>query len=363
MLIITIISQALLYLCLSLCIGTFIFSLVPNMKRPKITVSKSVLLVALAGILIFSFLPVLQVILFLSTRMEFIDSVQSVLFTFEIGKAWGVTLLITVICSLFVFIFNYNEKRRYGFIGVFLSFLIILTIGWSSHPSSIEPLWGFISDSLHLLAVSIWVGILIIVSWFSSNHENWLKFLNWFTPLAFLCFGVTIISGLLLMIYVVNYEDYINSWMIPYGQALLLKHLFIIPLIIFAIVNSIFIRRKLKQPVSFNPKPWAKAESIIILMIFSATAALSQQSPPKETTISAETVSPIFSMFYDGSVHPDLSIQLSLNFTSSLLLLLSILFFVLIVLSFIKKAHAALSLLLCILFVFCIYLSFMTGVA
>jgi putative copper export protein len=54
------------------------------------------------------------------------------------------------------------------------------------------------------------------------------------------------------MTVVVDYKDYMNSWMLPYGQALLIKHLLIIPLIIYAFINSVFIRRELKKECSFQ---------------------------------------------------------------------------------------------------------------
>ena len=45
------------------------------------------------------------------------------------------------------------------------------------------------------------------------------------------------------MTIVVDYKDYANSWMLPYGQALLIKHLLIIPLLAYAFINSVLIRK------------------------------------------------------------------------------------------------------------------------
>ena len=63
---------------------------------------------------------------------------------------------------------------------------------------------AFISHTTHFTAVSVWVGILFVVSWFSKNHSNWLNFLKWFTPVAIVCFVSTIITGLILMTVVVD---------------------------------------------------------------------------------------------------------------------------------------------------------------
>ena len=78
---------------------------------------------------------------------------------------------------------------------------------------------AFSINTAHFLAVSVWVGILFVVSWFSKNHSNWLNFLKWFTPVAIVCFVITVISGLFFMTVVVEFKDYANSWMLPYGQA------------------------------------------------------------------------------------------------------------------------------------------------
>ena len=220
----------------------------------------------------------------------------------------------------------------------------------------------FTINTAHFTAVSVWVGILFVVSWFSKNHSNWLNFLKWFTPVAIVCFVSTIITGLVLMTVVVEFEDYANSWMLPYGQTLLIKHLLIIPLLVYAMINSIFIKKKLISDIHFNPRPWARIESIIILLIFSATAALGQQSPPHETTVTSVGVSKLFTMFYQGQFQPEMTVQLALNPTSISLIVLAVLFFALIIISFIKKTPAIVSFLMSILLVLCVYLSLILSI-
>ncbi|KGR79389.1 copper resistance D family protein [Ureibacillus manganicus] len=362
MLVITVTSQALLYLCVALCIGYFILSFVPRTAQPKIIVPLIVLMMAIVGIAIFSFLPILQNILFLSSRIGFGESVRTVLLNFHTGKAWILTLIVTTIIFLYVLMFGNYKNKLYGFVGLALSIVLILTLGWSSHASTIDRVWGFIGDSLHLLAVSIWIGILIVVSWFSKNTTNWLKFLKWYTPVAIICLLVTTLSGILLMNFMVNWNEYIKSWLVPYGQALLWKHLFIIPLLVYALINGIFIRWRLKQSLSFNPRPWVKIESIIALFIFSATAALSEQSPPKETVLNDKNFSALFNTVYQGQVYPEMAITLSLNMTSLTLIILAILFLGLSLLSFLKKAPALFSFLMSICLVICAYLALMFSI-
>ena len=356
------ITQALLYLCLAILIGSFILYLVPNTHRPDINVPKGALMIATGGISIFSFFPVLQLILYLSADIGFAQTLQSVLFTFEVGKSWIYTFILSNILFIFVIWFDYRKKALYANIGIFLMFILIQALSWSSHASSYDQIKGFYSNTAHFTAVSVWAGILFVVSWFSKNHSNWSSFLKWFTPVAIVCFISTIITGFILMTFAVEFKDYPNSWMLPYGQSLLIKHLLIIPLMVYAMINSIFIKKKLISDIHFNPRPWARIESIIILLIFSATAVLGQQSPPHETTVTSGVVSKLFTLFYQGQFQPEMTVQLALNPTSISLIVLAVLFFALIIISFIKKAPAIVSFLMSVLLVLCVYLSLILSI-
>lgn len=360
MVVLLFISQVLLYLCFSLLLGSFLLSLVPETHKPNIYVPKKWLIASIMGIPIFSFFPVLQIIQYLAPKVGFGEAFQSVVMTFEVGKAWGFTSIVSILFVIFVSLFDYQGKMLYRSIGIASTVLLILALGWSSHISSIDPVWGFVSDTVHFTAVSVWVGILIVVSWLSTNHVNWPNFLKWFTPVAILCFVITLLTGFILMSFVVI--DYTDSWVVPYGQALLIKHLLIIPLLLYAVINSIFIKRKLNKSKDFNPRPWTKMESIIILLIFSATAALGQQSPPNEAGISPDKASKLFSMVYNGQIQPEMTVELALNPIAVSFIVLALLFGVLMIVSFLKKAPAIMSFMMSVLLVVCAYFSLMLSI-
>jgi len=322
------ISEPLLYLCFSILIGSFLLRIVPINYRPDFNVPKSVLMAATAGVAIMSFVPVFQVIMYLYEDIGFAQTFKSVLFTFEVGKAWIFTYLISNVLFIYVVWFDYRKKAKYSYIGLVFTLLLIFSLGWASHASSIEQWKGFLVHTSHFLAVSVWVGILFVVSWTSREYSKWLNFLRWFTPVAIICFLVTIVSGLYLMTIVVDIKDYPNAWMLPYGQSLLIKHLLIIPLLIYAFINSFLIRKELKYNEKFNPLPWTKAESLIIFVIFSVTAALGQQEPPHdiETTIASSGVSKLFSLLHKGSITPDFLVVLGFELNSLFLLVISLLF-------------------------------------
>ncbi|MEK4009713.1 copper resistance D family protein [Peribacillus sp. FSL M8-0224] len=356
-------TETLLYLSFSLLMGTFIMHLIPSTKRPSIHIHKGWLQFSIIGIMLFSLMPVLYLIFMLFNDTGISLRVQDVFLSFRVGKAWIITFIISVFFYLFVTFFPVLKNKRYSFISVIFLVLLIFTIGWASHPASLNESTGFIYHSIHFTAVSVWVGTLLIVSWFSKNQENWLAFLKWFTPTAIICLGLTILSGFLIMSLIVDAKDYANSWMLNYGQALLIKHVIIVPILIFAYINGFWIKKHLQKGSNFNPKPWTKAESILLLLIFTATAVLGQQEPPKEieTTVNGSGVSPLFQYIYGGTLPPSLPVQFELNFMNISLFGISAIFFILVLWSYIKKVPAA-SLFLSLFLVISIYLSLMFSI-
>ena len=113
------ITQALMYLCFAILIGSFILYLVPNTHPPDINVPKGALMIAIGGIAIFSFFPVLQLILYLSHDIGFAQTLQSVLFTFEVGKAWIFTYILSNLLFIFVIWFDYRKRLYMQTLGFF----------------------------------------------------------------------------------------------------------------------------------------------------------------------------------------------------------------------------------------------------
>lgn len=363
MLIVNVLSEALLYLCFSILLGHFIINLVPENYRPEIKISKGILLGAVLGIALFSFVPVLRIILYLSKGgLELGLTLQSVLTNFEVGKSWIKTGVLSIILFIFLLPIKMERKPLLSITGLILTLALIAALGMSSHASALSKWPGFFTHSIHFLAVSTWIGILFIVGWFSKNHENWLRFLKWYTPLAVTCFLITVISGIALMTFVMNVKDYANTWPLSYGQALLIKHLAIIPLLVFAFINSILVRKKLAADTTFNPLPWVKLESVIVLFIFAVTGALGQQSPPHDIlrTIKTEGVSKLYGFFHSGEF--SFPLNLTVGVGSIGLLLAALIFLLFIIFIFVKKASKGMSLFMSVLFIFTAYVALMFSI-
>eukprot|EP00130_Batrachochytrium_dendrobatidis_P008597 XP_006683472.1 hypothetical protein BATDEDRAFT_36321 [Batrachochytrium dendrobatidis JAM81] len=314
-------EQADLLLCFSVLVGSFILLLVPSNYRPNVKIPKYFLLISAITLPVFAFFPVLDIILFIAPRLGLLESFKIVLTTYTVGTAWDFTLLGSIVLILLIVFTRPAEKSNFAFLGLVLTFGLILTIAWSSHAGAMDPNTGIISDFLHLTAVSIWVGILLIIGW----------------VVAISCLIITAVSGLFLMNVMV--DGYTDSWMVSYGQGLLIKHLFLLPLIFYALVNSLVVNYKISKDATFNPIPLIRIEGLILFAIFLITAIFSQQSPPHGNYLTNEAVSPLFRLFHDGIIDPGL-----------------------MTLSIYKKASIIITFLFSCLFVMSIYFMFMISV-
>src|SRR5690606_1005796 len=92
------------------------------------------------------------------------------------------------------------------------TFILLLAVGWASHAASLTDWSGFVFHTLHFTAVTVWVGILLMVSWFSATPKNWLLFLKWFTPVALSCLAIVIGSGIFIMTLAVDITEYQDAW-------------------------------------------------------------------------------------------------------------------------------------------------------
>ncbi|WP_413380807.1 copper resistance D family protein [Alkalihalobacillus sp. 1P02AB] len=357
------VSELILYLSFALLTGTLILALVPSEKKPTIFVRKRWLQLALLSIVITSAMPIVQVVVYLYDGIGLSLTIFNVLHNFEVGKAWGLILGLSIFFYLIISILPVQQNRIYSIISLLLLLAMILAVSLASHAASLTEWTGLVYHMIHFLSTSIWVGVLWVISWFSRDIKNWASFLTWFTPVAIICFSMTFFSGLFMMSLVVDLQDYTTSWLLNYGQALVIKHLLIIPLLVFAFFNGYLMKRRLKSNPSFNPKPWAKIESLLLLFIFTATAVLGQNSPPHdiESTIRTSGVSPLFESFYGGGVLSLSDFQMSLNVLSLIFVFLAIVFFIMLIISLQRKVPPIFSLITSLLCIFSAYAGLMVS--
>lgn len=332
--IVVIIAEVISYILFSFLVGYVALQFVSESKKPIIIVKKAALLLSTLGIIICSFAPVLKIILYFSGDIGIYVATVSVLTDFKVGKAW----MFIAFAATLLWITFYKESSKY-LQAIFLLAMIV-AVGSAGHVASLSYWTGLISHSIHFLLSTFWVGVLLLVGWFAKDEHNWSAFLRWFSPMAIGSFVLIIGSGLILMFKVVEPAQYVNAWSIPYGQMLLLKHISIIPVLVFAYING-FLSKRVFSSHTFDPKPWIKVESILLLFIFSFTGIMGTLPPPYEALASNDHVSFV------------LSIQ------GVSLLVMSLLFICMIVLSFYKKASAFLGLLFSMGFIASLYMGWM----
>ena len=374
-------TEFILYICFSVLIGSMILFLVPENKKTPINVPKKVLYLAAGLIPIAAFLPVFQTANILAGDMDLWSFLKNVIFTFEIGKSWLFITFISIILICVLLAKNLKTNKPLTIWALFLTLLMLLGYGRSSHAATITEWQGFVFHTLHFLAVTVWIGILFVISWFAKNKNNWLNFLKWFTPVAIICLIVTIVAGYFTMaIDIDSYDDpnasvfqeYQNSLMVNYGQALVLKHIFIISLVLFAFINGVMFRKRYNQE-SFNPLKWARLESVYALIVFGLTAFMGQSWPPHQiySLIKVEGASPLFETLYDGEIINSIrdangfeifNVTLSFGMDSYLLFGLGLLFMVLTIFAAIKKKSVFVSTFSSLLMALSVYFGIMMGV-
>jgi copper resistance protein D len=319
------------YLAFSILVGHVALQFVPDDYKPKIKISKRILLLSTLGIFIFNLGPVLLTISYFSEGVGLIETANAVLTDFQVGRAW----LFIGYLSVFLWMTIMLNGSKY-LQGLWL-FLMVFAVGYSSHVASQTFMVGLFAHSAHFLIVTLWTGILLHVTWFSNDQRKWPPFLRWFTPFAIACIIVISISGVTLMINVVEPKDYVKSWVLPYGQMLLLKHISIIPVLLFAYINGVLAKKAAANP-TFNPRHWMVAETFVIFIVFYFTSVLGMLSPPHEVefTVRSEGASKWVEWLLGGDIVSTLNIGLTIDFFAVLLLTISFLFLALIFISFKK---------------------------
>ncbi|MGP4108917.1 copper resistance D family protein [Virgibacillus sp. L01] len=374
-------TEFILYICFSVLIGSLILIMVPENKRPPMYIPKKILYLAVGLIPITAFLPVFQTANTLAGDGNLWFILKNVIMTFEIGKAWLFITFVTIVLICVLLAKNLKSKTHLTTWALVLTLLMLFGYTKSSHAATITEGLGFVFHTLHFLSITIWIGILFVVSWFSKNKNNWLTFLKWFTPVAITCLIITVVTGYFTMQIDINsYDDpnatiiqeYQNSLIVNYGQALVIKHIFIISLVLFAFLNGVISRKKYNND-SFNPLKWARLESVYALIVFGFTAFMGQSWPPHQiySLIKSYGASPLFTTIYDGDIVKTIqnaestgifNVTVTFGLESYLLFGLSFIFMLLTILAATKKKSVFASTFSSLLMVLSVYFGIMMGV-
>lgn len=340
----TALSDLLLYAAFSIIAGSVLMKFIPESHKPEIREPRWLLILSVIGIPLFSLAPVIELLVFLDGGF---GTFFNVLLNYRTGHGWVITALISLLLGVTVY---YGGSKH---MAAYYTLALILAVGFFSHASTVNLWGGFISHTIHFLVLALWAGVLLQVAWFSKGSQ-WERFLAWFTPFASACVAILLISGFIIMLFFVSPADYSSSWVLPYGQLLLLKHLSIIPLLLAAAINGLLNKKRLYE------KAWLKAESVLLFAALALTAFMSKQAPPHDVndTFRTEGAAPFIEAFRGPQFIPiDAVPVFSLN--GLLLLGIALLFLAMVPLSYKRKLPAGFSVLFGIGFIAAAYCGLM----
>ncbi|MEF3309421.1 CopD family protein [Paenibacillus sp. GYB004] len=356
------VAEALVYLCFTCLLGGLLVSGISSRRRPDVDVPKWIMIVSVLGIAILSFVPLWRIILFFAEDLGFWLTFKSVVFTFEEGKAYLLTVVLSIMLILMLYWGDFRNDPLVSLLGAAITFAMILALGWASHASSLYGLPGFIAHTIHFVGISVWCGILFCIGWFARNHNHWREFLAWFSPVSIISVSMIGISGLIMMRLIV--PEYYNSWILSYGQALLIKHLLIIPVVFFVLFNAYWMKKIVKSKPDYNPLPWFRGESILLALIFITTGFMGQQTPPHDVsaTLNETSPSPLFLLFYQNPIQKSFEVNLALNLVTLSLLVVSVFAMAVMIASLMKKKQVWIPVISGLVFVCSAYMALMASI-
>ncbi|RJE86944.1 hypothetical protein D3P07_17335 [Paenibacillus sp. 1011MAR3C5] len=273
--------ETLLYLSFAVTGGYILLLFIPERSKPQLNIPLDLFQYGLLAIPVFSFMSILRTSFILrefAETMPYYELLLIVLKDYKYGNAWIWILIggtsIYAVTQLFQ-----KKILRFKWPLAIIWVLTVLAHGWASHPAGFSS-WGFVYQSVHVGAVSVWLGVLILVAWYTRGALNWRPFVRWYTPLAIGSMVLILAAGLAMMYILV--DGYIRSWGINYGEALLLKHLVFIPLLLLAFMNGFLSKVTGHGTDERKLIWWLRAETVIAAAILAITAYMGMQEPPHE---------------------------------------------------------------------------------
>ncbi|PJK16566.1 hypothetical protein CQS04_05245 [Chryseomicrobium excrementi] len=350
-------AETMNYVLFAFLFGYVALRYVPESKKPSLIVPHRTLLLATLGIIVFSTSSIFQIVLYFSDSVGFVQTMFSVLTDFQVGKAW----VFISIFATFLWMAIHTNASRHLQAGLLLA--MVCGVGYASHVASLDFWAGFLSHTVHFLLIMIWSGILIHVSFFSISYINWPHFLKWFTPYSIFSLLIIFGTGIFISSYLIDGQDYINAWGLSYGQTLLLKHISIIPLVVFAFINGWLVKKA--GHLKFDPKPWLRAESLFILITFSFTSVLGTLSPPHDVdlTLLSDGPAPILENLLNETIRTPVQGVIDVSLMGVIVLVMSGFFLFMIVASYYKKFSIKIPIFFGLAFICALYVGLMLNLS
>ncbi len=277
---IEILSELLVYLGGTFWTGRLVLLFIAPDKKPSLGALDGLALVALISIVIGTSVPLGRVFVYFRHELDLPvrDALRASLFDVRIGHSFLMVYFSVLMATIIVCIKRLVFIKRWLLVG--LTMPLFLGITGTSHAAAKHGLPGLVLQTGHFSLMALWIGVVFVVGWGARDFKNWSSFLRWFSPLAQVLFVGVVVTGFFLMRQSIPISEYRNVWNLPYGQALLFKHLLLIPLLGYAFINGTLVKRRLQRREPFDPRQGLRFESIMIFGVFLATATLSNLEQP-----------------------------------------------------------------------------------
>lgn len=205
----------------------------------------------------------MQLNIFTSHGLSFVPDFP---FDTNFGLLWFASFLFSLIGFLFLF------KNQW--FDIFWFIVIVLCKSLNGHSLEFEPSYLLvISDSIHLIAASIWAAGLTFIIVFWRNQRLYVKtFLPIFSEYAFASIIVLAMTGsYIAFIYMPSLKYFFTDW----GLFLLLK-LFFVGLVL--IIGGL-IRSKMKKSKAADLGKWIKVDFLLMMIIMIIVSILTYLNP------------------------------------------------------------------------------------
>lgn len=165
-----------------------------------------------------------------------------------IGTAWIVRMAAMIIAVLAAgALDHYPKASRWALL--VSSAVAIGTLVWTGHAGATEGLTGTVhrlSDVIHMLAASVWIGGLTAFSWMLSRPQIALseerllvahRALDRFSLVGTLAVGLIVATGIINWLAIVGLPNLAQATLTPYGKLLIIKLLLFVGMLALAGLN------------------------------------------------------------------------------------------------------------------------------
>ncbi|WP_059103454.1 copper resistance D family protein [Shouchella shacheensis] len=314
-----------LYLVFACLAGYFILNVLPKDRRMPLTIGSKVVLGLILATPLLLFVEVVRLSVIYASFLS-IPLQESFLNTVS-DSAIGLSLLLTsgiTIVMLIVWTFLRDKVPMFAHILLLAGVVAMIgSVSLSSHGASVAGTQGFLANVIHLFSVSFWIGPLFLLGFFTTSISSQRKLHQWFSTLSVFAVLLLIISGFVLMGEM--QPDYMNGWLLTYGQLLLIKHLLFVPLLVYGFRHFLVLSGKGRELSGNELKRSFRSESSLAFLILAVTAFMTQHPPPHEVlrTLQVEPMNSFTTAFLSEPLLDNQLLGFSPGLISILLLVLA----------------------------------------